>query len=137
VVPARIRLARATLAIVAILLTVWFAVLARNEAVGTEASQRVIREPHLSTAEWQRLVDRIGSADLLDPSTDWSLVQAQYLLLRDPRAALRVADSVLEKEPDNLNAWWVILRGARGIAPERRREAIAQLRRLNPPRTGG
>jgi hypothetical protein len=133
----RIEPARALLALLAIALIVWFGLLARNQAVGTAASKRVVANPGMSAAEWDRAMDDLRSADLLDPGTDWDLVRAQYLLLRDRRAALQVADDVLAEEPDNLDAWWVVLRGARSIDPERRREAAAQVQRLNPRLPGG
>jgi hypothetical protein len=126
--PARALLARAALVLIG-----WFAVLARNQAIGNAASQRVVGDPGMSAPEWNRAMDDLGRADLLEPGTDWKLIQAQYLLLRSPRAALRVADDVVAKEPDNLDAWWVILRAARTIDPERRQEATAQVGRLNPP----
>ena len=58
--------------------------------------------------------------------------QAQYELLREPEAAIRRADKVLDTEPDNLVAWWVILRAARDRDPALYREAVAAFKRLSP-----
>jgi hypothetical protein len=127
-----LRLARVLLALVAVALIAWFSLLARNNAIGTAASERVVDEPRMGSAEWEQVMDDLRRAELLDPSTEWSLVRAQYLLLRDKPAALRVADSVLDREPENLAAWWVVLRAARDRYPARYREATAAIRRLNP-----
>ena len=132
VAPSRATLARGLLALLAIVLIAWFAVLARNHEIATSASSRVVSEPGMGAADWERAMDDLERADLLDPSSQWSLVRAQYLLLRDRRAALKVADDVLRSEPDNLAAWWVVLRAARELDRQRWREAGAQIERLNP-----
>jgi hypothetical protein len=133
----RVELARVLLALLSIALIAWFGLVTRNQAIGTAASQRVVENPRMSPAEWDRAMDDLSRADLLDPGTKWTLVRAQYLLLRDEQAAVRAAEAVAAEEPDNLDAWWVILRGTRSDDPERRREAAAQVRRLNPPLRGG
>jgi hypothetical protein len=125
---------RTLLALVAVVLVAAFGLLARNEAVGTAASQRVVGNPGMGAAEWQRTMEDLRDAELLDPSTEWTLKRAQFLLLHDhQREAIAVADSVLEREPDNLDAWWVIVRAARDVDRARWREAVAEVRRLNPP----
>jgi hypothetical protein len=129
-------LARGLLAALAVVLIAWFCLLARNHSLGTEASRRIVAEPAMGAADWQRAMDDLQRADLLDPSTEWSLVRAQYLLLRDKRAALRVANDVIAREPDNLAAWWIVLRAARDRDPARWREAEAQIQRLNPTPVG-
>lgn len=130
--PSRTTAARVLIALVAVVLIGWFSVLARNHALGTSASTRIVTEPGMGAAQWERAMDDLERAELLDPSPEWSLVRAQYLLLRDDGAALRVADDVLRREPDNLAAWWVVLRATRDSDPARWREAVAQIRRLNP-----
>ncbi len=126
-------LPRAILALIAVVLIAWFSVLARNHVVGWNASLRIVAEPKMDAAEWKRAMDDFRSAESLDPSTDWSIIRAQYWLLRDKRMALRVADSVLRREPDNLAAWSAVLRASDGVDPARHREATMQIRRLNPP----
>jgi len=133
VTPGRSVLARTVLALIAIVLIAWFSVLAYNHAVGWNASLRIVAEPGMGAAEWQRSMDDFRRAEWLDPSTDWSIIRAQYWLLRDKRMALRAADSVLRREPDNLAAWSAVLRASDGIEPARHREALMQIQRLNPP----
>jgi hypothetical protein len=121
------------LAVLAIVLVAAFGLLARNNAVGTAAAERIVNSSNPTAAEWDKELDAMRSAELLDPSSDWELTRANFLLLRDKRAAIEVAESVARREPDNLSAWWVILRGARGLDRARWREAVVQVRRLNPP----
>jgi hypothetical protein len=128
----RALLARVLIALIAVALIAWFGLLARNHSIGAAASHRVVTQPEMNAADWERAMDDLQRAELLDPSTEWSLTRAQYLLLRDRRAALDVANSVLRREPDNLAAWWVVLRAAREIDPPRWREAVAAIERLNP-----
>jgi hypothetical protein len=125
-------LARVLIAVVAILLIGWLVVLARNYSIATGASSQIVANPAMSAADWRRTMHDFDRAHLLDPSTEWSLIQAQFELLREPGAAIRRAEQVLHEEPDNLNAWWVILRAARDRDPARYREAVAAVRRLNP-----
>ena len=129
--------AAALLALVAILLIAWFCVLARDHAIATRASDRVLEDPGMSAAEWRAVMDDFDRVHLLDPSPEWSLIQAQYELLRDRGAARRRAEGVLRHEPDNLSAWWVVLRAARGVDPERYRSAAAAIRRLDPRSSAG
>jgi hypothetical protein len=131
----RAPLARVLIALIAVALIAWFSLLARNHSIGAAASHRVAFQPDMSAADWERAMDDLKRAELLDPSTEWSLTRAQYLLLRDRGAALDVANSVLRREPDNLAAWWVVLRAAREIDPPRWREAVAAIERLNPKPT--
>jgi hypothetical protein len=133
----RTAVARGLIALLAILLIAWFGVLARNHAIATDASTRIVSDPGMSAAEWRVAMDDFRRAHLLDPSSDWSLIQAQYELLRDKAAALRRAEGVLRSEPDNLSAWWVVLRAARGVDAGRYREAVGAIHRLNPEPAGG
>jgi hypothetical protein len=130
--PSKAIIARVLIAVVAILLIAWLAVLARNYSIAYDASRRIVDHPAMSAAEWRRTMHDFERAHLLDPSSDWSMIQAQYELLREPEAAIRRADDVLRTEPDNLSAWWVILRAAQQRDPARYREALAAVSRLNP-----
>jgi hypothetical protein len=120
------------IALVAILLIAWFVALARNHEIANHASDRIVSDPGMDAAQWRAAMHDFERAHLLDPSSDWSLIQAQYELLRDPAAARRRAENVLRHEPDNLSAWWVVLRATRDSDPARYREAAAAINRLNP-----
>jgi hypothetical protein len=130
--PSRAILARVLIAAVAILLIAWLVVLARNYSIAYDASRRIVDNPGMSAGEWRTTMHDFDRAHVLDPSSDWSLVQAQYELLRQPDAAIRRADAVLRTEPDNLAAWWVILRATQQRDPARYRQALIAVNRLNP-----
>lgn len=130
--PSGARPARVVLAVLAVVLIGWFGLLARNHAIGTAASQRIADDPGMGAADWERAIDDFRRAELLDPSTQWSLVRAQYLLLRDEHRALRVAESILRREPDNLAAWFTVLRASEGSDERRHARAAREIERLNP-----
>jgi hypothetical protein len=124
---------RIALALFAALVIAWSAVLWRNEVVGYDAADVIFGNPTMSDSEWAHSLDRLRDAELLDPSTKWRVSRANALLLRDPGAAAQLARSVVEREPDNLEAWSVVYRATRESEPGRAAEALAQIMRLNPP----
>ena len=130
---ARSVLVRAVVALVAALLAVWFVVLWRDEQIGREAADRVFQQPGMSDADWARTLDQLRRAELLNPGTEWTEQRASALLLRDKRAALRLANSVVRQEPDYLDAWVTVYKAARGLDDRRAARAAAEIRRLNPP----
>jgi hypothetical protein len=123
---------RIAVALIATLLLAWFLVLARDQHVGNGATDRIADDPRMSKAAWNRVMADLERADLLDPSTDWDLTRANYLLLRDSAAARRQADSIVRREPDNLGAWMLILETNRDRDPARAARAEREVRRLNP-----
>jgi hypothetical protein len=120
-------------ALLAIPLIAWFALIFHNDLLAGAASERILEDPGMSAADWNRAMDDLRRAELLDPGSERRMVRAQYLLLRDKREAARVATSVLGREPDNLDAWWVVLRATDRRDPERAARAAEEIRRLNPP----
>ena len=122
------------MASVAVLVIAWSGVLVRDELLARQAEDSILDNPQMSDARWAQAMDKLRAAELLNPGTPWKLVRAQALLLRrDRQAALRVADSVIESEPDNLAAWVIVSRATRGRDARRSAEARAEIRRLNPP----
>jgi hypothetical protein len=125
--------ARGLLLLVALGLALWFVVLARDAAIGSGAAARVHSHPDMSASEWDHAMDDLRRAELLDPGTDWDVNRAAYLILRDRAAAARVAAGVVEREPDNLDAWVVLLKATQGRDERQAARARAEIRRLNPP----
>ena len=62
-------LARIAVAVLALLVMAWSAVLWRDDHIGAEASNRLLMTDQLTDAEWAREVERLRDAELLDPST--------------------------------------------------------------------
>ena len=129
--------ARVVLVLVATLLVAWFAVLWRDARIGENAADRVFNQPGMSSAEFARALDELRQAELLNPGEEWTTLRAAALVLRDKPAAARLAQSVVRREPDNLEAWVVVLNASRGRDRQRAAEALAQVRRLSPPLPNG
>ena len=126
---------RLGLALAAALLMGWFAVLWRDDRIGGNAADRVLNRPEMSEAEFARSLDELEQAELLNPGEEWATRRAAALILRDKEAAVRLAYVVLRREPDNFNAWVVVLNATRGSDPRRHEQALAEIRRLSPPLT--
>jgi hypothetical protein len=129
---ARNQVPRLLLALVAIVMVAWSAVLWRNDRVGYDAAGKIFGDPSMSRAEWDDSLDQLRQADFLDPSTKWEVSRASALVLRDRAAAARVAESVVDREPDNLQAWLLLHQATEGRDPARAAQARAQIERLNP-----
>ena len=126
-------LPRAALALVAALLVAWSAVLWRGDRIGSDASDKIIRNATLSEAAWAHEMERLRDAELLDPSTRWPVARAGALYQRGRfEQSARVLEDVLNEEPDNLEAWLYMREVTRGRDPVRAAEARAAIRRLNP-----
>jgi hypothetical protein len=125
--------ARLGLVVLAIVLIGWSSVLARDQVIGHDAVDRIVADPDMSGRAWAGAMDDLRRAELLDPGSDWSLVRANYLLLRDENEALRVAERIVRREPDNVGAWEIVRRVTLRTDPRRAAEAAREIRRLNPP----
>ncbi len=131
-------LPRAAIALVALAAVAWSVVLWRGERIGRDASSRIIMNQGLSDAEWAREVERLRDAELLDPSTKWPVARAGALLQRGRRAdAARVIEDVVQREPDNVEAWIVLREAAEGRDPRQAARARMEIRRLSPPVPAG
>jgi hypothetical protein len=125
--------ARALLALIAVLVLAWVGVLLRNYELGKDAAVRGFFGPKLSQAERQRDLDRLEDAQLLDPNAYWKIARANYQILDgDPRAAARSAERLVVDEPTNVFAWGTLLQATRRSDPDRAAQAAAEIRRLNP-----
>lgn len=119
--------------VVALLVLGWLGVLYRDRLVGQDAADVIFYQPALPPAEFERQMERLRGARLLDPDPYWDLTRARYLLLRDrPRRALRTADALVRDEPENLDAWIIVYRASRLVARSRSDDAIEAIDRLNP-----
>jgi hypothetical protein len=131
------RFSRIVVALVAVLVLAWSAVLLRDERIARQAEHRFRSDPEMSDAALARVTEQFEDAELLNPGTPWTLVRANVLLLRDKPEAVRVADEILENEPDNLGAWVVVAKATDGRDDARYAQALAEIRRLNPTPDGG
>ena len=74
---------RAAVALIALLIVAWAAVLWHNQRIGDDASDRLLANPRMAEADFQRVLDDYRRAESLDPGTDWRLTRAGALVLRD------------------------------------------------------
>jgi hypothetical protein len=127
-----VRPARVGLAVLAIVLIAWSSVLVRDQVIGHAAVDRIVARPDMSAQAWDDAMDDLRRAELLDPGSDWSLARANYLLLRDEGEALRVAERMVRREPDNVGAWEIVRRVTLKSDPRRAEQAAREINRLNP-----
>jgi cytochrome c-type biogenesis protein CcmH/NrfG len=127
-------LPRIALALIAVVLVAWAAVLWMDQRTGDAASDRLLANPRMAEADFREVLDDYRRAERLDPGTDWRLTRAGALVLRgEDNEAANLTETVLEREPDNLHAWLVLREATRGRDPRRAAQASAEIRRLDPP----
>lgn len=121
------------LAVLAVGLVIWSAVLWRDERVGSAAVDRILRNPDLGDAAWADEMASLRDAEQLNPGTSWDIARAGALLQRGmPGEAERVIEDVVAREPENVEAWVVLHDVVRGRDSARAAEARATILRLNP-----
>jgi hypothetical protein len=126
-------LQRGALVVVAVLALGWLGVLYRDHRVGQDAADAIHYQPGLPRGEFERQLERLQGAQLLNPDRYWDLTRARYLLLRDrPRRALRTAKRLVRQEPDNLDAWLLVYKATSVVDPSRSDAALEEIARLNP-----
>jgi len=124
---------RGALVLVALIALGWFGVLYRDRRVGQAAADVIYYEPKLPPAEFERQMERLAGARMLDPDRYFELTRARYFLLRDrPVRALRAANGLVRDEPDNLEAWIVVHEAGKQLDPRRAARALTEISRLNP-----
>jgi hypothetical protein len=126
-------LARASLAVLAVLVMGWLGVLLRDERLARSANDRVFYTPTLSGPALARELDRLESARLLNPDPTPDLQRAALLLQRGHHEqAARIAEDRVRREPASLDAWTIIAKAERLRDPARAAEALAEIKRRNP-----
>jgi hypothetical protein len=125
-------LARVLIGSLAVLVLLWVGVLLRDHVVSESASP-LLYQSQLSDPEFDRNIDRLEDAQLLNPDSSLDLARATYFMLRGRDAqAIAAADELLAAEPANVAAWDVLLDASRGFDPQRAAQARTEVRRLNP-----
>ena len=123
--------ARAGVAVLAVLLLGWLAVQERDTRL--HASGAAVLEGGGSAATLARAEDDLRRARLLSPDTRPDLDRALVLRAQGkPVQAAALARSVVEREPDNLIGWGVLGVLSRGRDAATERKALAELERLDP-----
>jgi hypothetical protein len=124
--------ARGMIALAAALVIAWLCVQLRNQDIVDGVSPSLIGDPDLPRAAFERDLDRLAEARLLNPDPTWRINSAIALLPRDPQRAAAEAEQVVRDEPDNATAWRVLLGTVTGRDQRRSRAAERQVLRLDP-----
>jgi predicted Zn-dependent protease len=122
---------RAGVALVAVLVLGWLAVMERD----TRLQERAIKASgRLSVAGNEARADAaFRAARFLNPDTTPDVGRAVMYLARERRpAAAALLRDVLRREPDNLTAWSVLYGVTRQSDPATARRALAARKRLDP-----
>jgi hypothetical protein len=123
--------ARVVVAVVAVLLIGWLAVMERDERLlerGVAISGRSKGPQDAARAE-----QAFRDARLLNPDSAPDMGRAfVYVGTGRRKQAVGTVEDVLRREPDNLTAWGLLFRVSRGVDPANERRALAQRRRLDP-----
>jgi predicted Zn-dependent protease len=122
---------RAAVALVAVLVLGWLAVMERD----TRLQERAIKASgRLSVAGNEARADAaFRAARFLNPDTTPDVGRAVMYLARERRpAAAALLRDVLGREPDNLTAWSVLYGVTRQSDPATARRALAARKRLDP-----
>lgn len=127
-------LARAILALAAVALAAVLAVQALSARADVELTKLVLHPTPLTAQQRERagaLLDRAGRLSL-DTRVD---IERGTLRARagDLRGARAQFESVVRREPENLEAWALLARVAERYDPARAAAARARVRRLAPP----
>jgi Tfp pilus assembly protein PilF len=122
---------RAAVALVAVLVLGWLAVMERD----TRLQERAIKASgRLSVAGNEARADAaFRDARFMNPDTTPDVGRAVMYLARERRhAAAALLRDVLRREPDNLTAWSVLYGVTRQSDPATARRALAARKRLDP-----
>jgi hypothetical protein len=117
---------------VAVLIAGWFALGVRQATDISAATSSVSSGRHLSSGDARRIRGLLNSAAVLNPDATVDLLRAQ--LDRDQgdlRAARRILEGVVAREPDNVAAWYALGLSADGSRATGLR-ALRNLVRLAP-----
>lgn len=129
------RLTAVALLVASALAIVWSAgalrsATAYNEAVETAARLQLGQGDSGDVEHATEAVERSGS---FGPDTRAKRAEALLLLATGrPRQAAALAEAVVAKEPENLDAWGILFQATRRLDPARSREALRRARELNP-----
>jgi hypothetical protein len=124
--------ARAALVVVAVVACVWLLAGLRSSRLLADG-ERPLDTAQVPQAEIERRRDLLEDARRFNPDPTPEIREAQLLVVADrDRAAVRLLEDVVEREPENYEAWLGLRQAAVTVAPRLSREATREALRLNP-----
>jgi hypothetical protein len=125
-------LARAALVAAALAVCLWLGAGWRSSHLVADA-ERTSPRAQIDPAELERRRDMLDDARLLNPDPTPDIREAQLLVIADhDREAVRVIRDVVEREPENYEAWLGLRQAAFRVDPPLSRRATREALRLNP-----
>jgi hypothetical protein len=125
-------LARAALVAAALAVCLWLGAGWRSSHLVADA-ERASGAAQIDAAELERRRDMLDDARLLNPDPTPDIREAQLLVIADhDREAVQVIRDVVEREPQNYEAWLVLRQAAFRTDPPLSRRATREALRLNP-----
>lgn len=126
-------LLRAALACLALVTCAWFALSVHQAHALGAATSIISQSTPLTQAQARRAASLLDSAGTLNPDRQVEVLRGQLALARgDAPAAQRILVGVVRAEPQNLNAWIVLVRASKG-SPALFKLALARIDQLLPP----
>jgi hypothetical protein len=125
--------ARILLAAVAVVVLAWLGIALRDAILLQHGGDVLFRTPPPSQAEFDKAYKQMEDSDFLNPDQTGKIDRARFLLLHDdPGGALRLANQVVEDEPDNLAGWSVVYLAGQEVDQARAQQAVVAITRLDP-----
>jgi len=122
---------RALVAVVAVLVIAWSAVLLRDTRLQEHATE--LTQTSREAGVLDQAVRDYEAAGFLNPDPAPDAGRALALQLqRRAREAVAVTEDVVHREPENLNAWRLLSLLTIELDPARSRQAAARARALDP-----
>jgi predicted Zn-dependent protease len=124
--------ARAALVAVAVVACLWLVAGLRATRLQADADRR-IPAAQVDEQEVERKRDLLEDARRLNPDPAPEIREAQLLLFIDrDRDAIRLLQEVVDREPENYEAWLGLRQAALETDPALARQATREALRLNP-----
>lgn len=124
--------ARAALVVVAAVACVWLVAGWRSSHLLADA-ERPSGSAKIDAAELERRRDMLDDARRWNPDPTPDIREGQLLVIADrDREAVRLLQEVVEREPENYEAWLVLRQAAVRVDPPLSRRATLEALRLNP-----
>ena len=131
------RLIRIALAVVALLVLGWNAVLLRNFESSKDVAPQAFSTQGKPAAPDPEAFEKLRDARTLDPDTTFDLaLSGYYLVIGQDRRAIEAAEAVTRREPENIAAWLTLQAAANGSDPALAARARARLKALDPRGSG-
>lgn len=124
---------RASMVVLAVLVCAWFALAARAAHDSARATAIVSNPGGLTAAQAAHARSLLDEAATLNPDSSVDLLRAQVALGRHQNgAAVRMIESVADREPMNLQAWVALARATLNRNPRLLELAVHRIGRLAP-----